>query len=133
MDYSIKEMKYKDKNIRFKIWDTNSDKKKANILKSKIEYLFYLAYFSLSDGIIIMYDVTNRDSFESAKQWYESISKELSVQCEDMQNTSNLLAVQKFPVLMFLGNKIDLKGQRVYLFIYRYILGYNKANLAIIE
>ena len=65
-----------------------------------------------------MYDVTNRDTFEGAKFWYQSISDELEVDNKAVSQSTN----KKSPIIVLLGNKIDLKRERViYIYIYIYI------------
>ena len=42
MDYKIKDLEDKGQKIRFKVWDTNSEKKKENVLKSIIYIYIYI-------------------------------------------------------------------------------------------
>ncbi len=50
----------------------------------------------MADGIILMYDITDRSSFESIKDWAKSIIDEKG---------------ENFPIVL-LGNKIDLEDKR---------------------
>jgi small GTP-binding protein len=57
-------------------------------------------YFKNSDGIIIIYDITNQKSFENIEIWLESIKEILSD-----WNDQNYL-------IMLLGNKLDLVNDK---------------------
>jgi Ras-related protein Rab-1A len=54
----------------------------------------------VADGIIIIFDVTNEDSFLNVTTWHNEI----------LRNTS------KVPKIMIIGNKCDLTDQRVITF-----------------
>ena len=53
-------------------------------------------YYRGADGIIIVYDLTDRESFEKVNKWYEEMSKNIN---------------QKV-VCMLIGNKLDMDSRR---------------------
>ena len=62
------------------------------------EYRIFLRnYYKDSKGIVLIYDVTNKKSFDNLKTWIEEISNECS----------------KFTSVFLLGNKIDDIEHRV--------------------
>ncbi len=50
--------------IKLNIWDTGGQERFASIID---------AYYRNSDGILIVYDVTDKDSFEKVSMWYERV------------------------------------------------------------
>ena len=69
------------KNVKIQLWDTAGQEKYMSICK---------IYFQKIQGIILMYDITNRDSFEHLSKWIQVIN----------DSTYNI------PVVL-VGNKID--------------------------
>ena len=65
-----------------------------------------LSHVRSSDGIFIVYDVTNNESFNNVSYWLSEIEK----------------AIDKNVVIYLIGNKIDLDDKRVV----SYISGNNK-------
>lgn len=59
-----KEITRKNKNIKLKIFDTAGQERFKSITKS---------YFKKADGILLLYDVSNMDSFNSIRNWVKSI------------------------------------------------------------
>ena len=57
-------------------------------------------YYRGSDGIILMYDITNKDSFYNVEQWVNSIR-------EAIDNNHG----QKYSIIL-VGNKLDLSDER---------------------
>lgn len=53
-------------------------------------------YYRGADGIIIVYDLTDRESFEKVNKWYEEMSKNIN---------------QKV-ACMLIGNKLDMDSRR---------------------
>ncbi len=70
------------------IWDTAG--------QEKYQSVFYRG----SDGCIIVYDVTNVESFLALKKWKE-----------EFINAANLPNPESFPIVM-VGNKADLMAER---------------------
>lgn len=73
--------------IKLQIWDTAGQEKFRTITSS---------YYRGAHGIIVVYDVTNRDSFENIKNWMNEITKYAS------ENVNRLLV----------GNKSDMDSRR---------------------
>ena len=81
------EMTMSDGNkIKFKLWDTAGVQRFRSIILSQLHY---------SKGIIVVFDVTCRKSFEHLNYWLEEIRK----------------YSQDMPVVLF-GNKCDLEERR---------------------
>ena len=76
-----------NKRIKFQIWDTAGQEKYMSINKT---------LFQKVQGIILMYDITNKESFNNLDIWMEAI--------KENSNES--------PVIL-IGNKIDLESERV--------------------
>jgi len=93
--------------FRLQIWDTAGQKKYESITKS---------LFSKMQGFIVMFDITNEESYIGAKSWIKSIKEE---------NGKNS------PIIL-IGNKSDLEDKRLISFeeITKYA---NEANLQYIE
>lgn len=70
VDYKSKFIKYKDQDIKLEIWDTAGQERFKCITKN---------YFKGSDGIIIFYDVTRRETFNSIKSWVNSIKDQVGL------------------------------------------------------
>ena len=64
IDFQVKLLNINDKKIKIQIWDTAGEERYRVVAKN---------YFNTSDGFIIMYDITNRDSFDSISNWIEQI------------------------------------------------------------
>jgi small GTP-binding protein len=87
-------VEYKDKNINLdgreltlQIWDTSGQERYQSITKN---------FYRNADGIIFIFDLTNKESFEHMKNWLMS-----SVDCnKDFKS-------------ILVGNKLDLKNERV--------------------
>ena len=88
LDYRVKTMKLKNnKEVKIQIWDTAGQDRFRSITKN---------YYKGSHGIILIYDITNRRTFENVQQWISQIREETS------QNV----------VIYLIGNKIDMKEER---------------------
>ena len=88
LDYRLKTMKLKKgKNIKLQIWDTAGQDRFRAITKN---------YYKGSHGIILLYDVTNLQSFENIKSWINQIREEASPNV----------------VIYLVGSKIDLEEER---------------------
>ena len=72
--------------IRIQLWDTAGQDRFRSITRN---------LYKGAAGIILIYDVTNRKTFESIKNWVESIRAEVSNKV----------------VIVLVGNKIDKKEQ----------------------
>ncbi|KAM6959076.1 ras-related protein Rab-1A-like [Aplochiton taeniatus] len=88
VDFKIRTIGMEGKTVKLQIWDTAGQERFRTITSS---------YYRGAHGIIIVYDVTDQESFNNVKQWLEEIDR---YACE---NVSKLLV----------GNKCDLDNKKV--------------------
>ena len=69
-DSKIKDLNKNNKKIKLRIYDTAGQEKFRSIVKN---------YYKGADGIILMYDVSNIDSYNEIKNWIESIKENLDI------------------------------------------------------
>ena len=89
IDFRSKVIHVSGKDIKLKIWDSAGQERFHNITT---------AQFREADGIALIYDVTDEDSFWKIKYWIEQIK--LNISEEDIS-------------LVLLGNKCDIKERVV--------------------
>ena len=83
LDYRLKTMKLSSgKNVKVQIWDTAGQDRFRAITKN---------YFKGAHGIILIYDVTDEQSFDNVSNWINQIKEEAS---------DNV-------IIFLVGNKID--------------------------
>jgi len=87
IDFQIKYLNIDGKKIKLQIWDTAGQERYRVVTKN---------YFNTSDGFLIIYDITNRESFLNINNWIEQI---------------NTLVGGNIKCIIF-GNKNDLKEMR---------------------
>eukprot|EP00043_Microstomoeca_roanoka_P011407 m.107440 g.107440 ORF g.107440 m.107440 type:complete len:205 (+) comp15186_c2_seq2:261-875(+) len=87
IDFKIRTIELEDKKIKLQIWDTAGQERFRTITT---------AYYRGAMGIMIVYDITKKDSFENVKNWIKNIEENAS---EDVE-------------LMLLGNKCDMEEAR---------------------
>ena len=66
IDSKIQKLKKNNRNITLKIYDTAGQERYRSIVQN---------YYKGADGIILMYDITNKNSFESIEQWINNIKE----------------------------------------------------------
>eukprot|EP00742_Colponemidia_sp_Colp-10_P000184 GILJ01000207.1.p1 GENE.GILJ01000207.1~~GILJ01000207.1.p1 ORF type:complete len:204 (-),score=34.34 GILJ01000207.1:255-866(-) len=88
VDFKIRTIELDNKTIKLQIWDTAGQERFRTITSS---------YYRGAHGIIIVYDVTDRESFNNVKQWMAEIDR---YACE---NVNKLLV----------GNKCDLVTKKL--------------------
>lgn len=66
VDFKITTCKYNDKNIKLQIWDTAGQERFQTITTT---------YYRGSHAIIVVYDITDRDSFDNVTYWISQIKK----------------------------------------------------------
>ena len=84
IDYQSKIIHYQNREIEMQIWDSAGQEKYRAISKQ---------YYKKANGIILLYDVTSRESFQNIKQWIKDINNNITMK----------------PFLILVGNKIDLE------------------------
>lgn len=88
IDFRTKEMTYKGNKKKVVIWDTAGQERFRNITK---------AYYRGSLGMLLVYDITNKTTFENISRWMKEIKSSTS---EDLE-------------IILIGNKIDLPDRQV--------------------
>ena len=88
VDFKIKTFEIDSKKIKMQMWDTAGQERFKNIIAS---------YYRGAHGILLLYDVTDKDSFKNLSNWLIEIEKNAS------KNVLRLL----------IGNKCDLEEKRV--------------------
>mmetsp|Transcript_31006 Transcript_31006/g.49797 ORF Transcript_31006/g.49797 Transcript_31006/m.49797 type:complete len:214 (-) Transcript_31006:45-686(-) len=88
VDFKLRTVELDNKVIKLQIWDTAGQERFRTITTS---------YYRGAHGIIIVYDITDKDSFDNIRQWLYEIDRYAS------ENVSKLI----------IGNKTDLAHKRV--------------------
>ena len=89
MDYKYKDVIYEEgKTIRLQIWDTAGQERFRTVTSG---------LYKGAVGIILMYDITDKKTFENVREWIKSIEDEAS----------------KKIILILVGNKVDKKERAV--------------------
>jgi small GTP-binding protein len=84
IDFKIRRVEIGGAKIKLQIWDTAGQEKFRTITR---------AYYRGAHGILLVYDVTSRDTFGQSRQWMQSIQ----------DNMAEPVAI------VFAGNKCDLE------------------------
>ena len=88
MEYNTKTILLDNGNIvRLEIWDTNSSEELTVFIRN---------YYKSADGIILIYNITNRNSFEKLDHRFNDI----------------IYCYSKYIPIFLVGNKIDLEDRR---------------------
>ncbi|XP_057518616.1 ras-related protein RIC1-like isoform X2 [Amaranthus tricolor] len=88
VDFKIRTVEQDGKSVKLQIWDTAGQERFRTITSS---------YYRGAHGIIVVYDVTDQESFDNVKQWLNEIDRYAS-------DSVNKLLV---------GNKCDLTENKV--------------------
>ena len=75
------------KNVKLQLWDTAGQERYMSLNK---------IFFQKVQGIILMYDITQRDTFDNLSKWIKLINE----------------TTYKVPVIL-VGNKIDIEEERI--------------------
>ncbi|XP_076202393.1 EF-hand calcium-binding domain-containing protein 4B isoform X2 [Aptenodytes patagonicus] len=87
VDYNVKTITVDNSQVALQLWDTAGQERYRSITKQ---------FFRKADGVIVMYDITAKDTFTAVKQWLISIEETTG---------------ENVPVLL-LGNKTDNEKER---------------------
>merc|ERR1711865_761657 len=87
VDFKIRTIQLEGKTIKLQIWDTAGQERFRTITSS---------YYRGAHGIIVVYDITDADSFNNVMQWLEEIQR---YACEGVNK-------------LLVGNKCDLASKR---------------------
>ena len=85
IDFKFKTIKVKDMDVKLQIWDTSGQERFRSLAKN---------YLKNADGIIFVYDITDKKTFEGVKDWIKEAE-------------SHGIYKQ-----ILVGNKCDLEGKR---------------------
>eukprot|EP01117_Protostelium_nocturnum_P018097 TRINITY_DN74_c0_g1_i1.p1 TRINITY_DN74_c0_g1~~TRINITY_DN74_c0_g1_i1.p1 ORF type:complete len:211 (+),score=76.42 TRINITY_DN74_c0_g1_i1:236-868(+) len=88
VDFKIKTLTIDGKTVKLQIWDTAGQERFRTITSS---------YYRGAHGIIVVYDVTDKVSFNNVKQWLGEIDR---YACQSVNR-------------LLVGNKADLKEKKV--------------------
>ena len=87
VDFKLKTLDVNGKKVKLQIWDTAGQERFKNITAS---------YYRGGNGVLVVYDITDRDSFTNLTSWLIEIEKNAN------KNVFKLL----------IGNKNDLESER---------------------
>ena len=87
MDFQDKIIEIEDKKVRLQVWDTAGQERFRNVTKS---------YFQSSQGLLVVYDITDKESFEKINFWVDNIKNNAPENAK----------------LILVGNKCDLANER---------------------
>ena len=87
VDFKVKTLEINNKKVKMQIWDTAGQERFRTVVST---------YFKGAHGILLLYDVTNKDSFKNLENWLIEIEK----------NSSDKV------LKILLGNKCDLSDDR---------------------
>ena len=87
VDFKVKTLTIDEKKVKMQIWDTAGQERFRTVVST---------YFRGAHGILLLYDVTNRDSFKNLESWLIEIEKN---------------AKEKV-LKILIGNKCDLTDDR---------------------
>ena len=88
IDFATKQITVGGKCIKLQLWDTAGQERFRSITTS---------YYRNAQGILLVYDISNTETFLGVQKWYSDIQKQL-----DLTNTP----------IMLVGNKSDLDHKR---------------------
>ncbi|XP_068129231.1 EF-hand calcium-binding domain-containing protein 4B [Hyperolius riggenbachi] len=87
IDYRVKSVTVDNCQVALQLWDTAGQERYRSITKQ---------FFRKADGVIVMYDITSKDTFTAVRHWLTSVEEG---------------AEENIAILM-LGNKTDIEKER---------------------
>ncbi len=84
--------KENEKNFEIQLWDTAGQERFRSITKG---------YYKDSQGLLLIYDITNKDTFDNLDKWIRGIR----------ENLGNEKEKNKY-IIVLLGNKLDLAKEK---------------------
>ena len=87
VDFKVKSLEIEKKSIKLQIWDTAGQERFRNVISS---------YFKGAHGILLIFDITSRNSFKELENWLGEVERNAS---------SQILKI-------LIGNKCDLEEER---------------------
>ena len=87
VDFKVKTLTINEKKVKMQIWDTAGQERFRTVVAT---------YFRGAHGILLLYDVTNKDSFKNLENWLIEIEKN----------------AQEKVLKILIGNKCDLTDDR---------------------
>ena len=66
VDFKVKTLEINNKRVKMQIWDTAGQERFRTVVST---------YFRGAHGILLLYDVTNKDSFKNLENWLIEIEK----------------------------------------------------------
>ena len=87
VEYTTREASIDDKLIQIQIWDTAGQEKYKSISVS---------YYKKAKGVLLVFDITNKISFENLKIWIKDLNENMLEDCK----------------ILAIANKIDLENER---------------------
>ena len=88
VDFKIRNVKMSNQTIKLNIWDTAGQERFKTITST---------YYKGAHGIILVYDITDRESFNNINNWLTEVRKHAGAQV----------------VKLLVGNKCDMEEERV--------------------
>ena len=89
VELNAKEYEFEGNKIKMQIWDTAGQEKFQSLST---------AYYKGAQGFVLVYDITNRKSFENIDNWYSKLKSTLEYST-DLE-------------ILLIGNKCDLEDKR---------------------
>ena len=87
VDFKVKSIEVDKKLVKMQIWDTAGQERFRNVISS---------YFKGAHGILLIYDITSRESFKELENWLGEVERHASSQV----------------LKILIGNKCDLEEKR---------------------
>ncbi|XP_009329748.1 PREDICTED: ras-related protein Rab-10-like [Pygoscelis adeliae] len=88
IDFKVKPVTFNDTRVKLQIWDTAGQERFHTLSTS---------YFRGAQGFVLVYDITNLDSFQSITSWMKDIHEKAGDEVD----------------VILLGNKCDKESERV--------------------